>query len=572
MKKVWKLLIVLLALALVVGGLYLYFFQIAPETTSSILVYWGNHAMDAGRYSRAVKLYEWAYSLDPGDAELALSLADSYSGAGNYTKAEYVLLTAKQENPDNLALYLALSQVFVAQDKLLDAQRMLDQVTIASVSEQLNALRPAAPVFSPEPGYYSDYISLDITAPSGTVYVSLDTQYPSSASGPYTTVTLPGGTTDVSAICVGDNGLVSTLSSASYTITGVIEEVTFQDSALDTYVRGLLYKSTDQKIMSNELWSLTELSVPDTVKDLSDLRYFAGLTSLTIANVQSSDLSFLAAMPALASLTLDGCALTTEQLSAVGGVTTLTQLHLSDCGLSSVSPLAALKDLTVLDLSENFIGDLSPLSSCVALTELNLFSNAVSDVSPLASNTALTKLTLSSNALASVDALSACGKMEELDVSNNALTSLSCIGSMPELRILQAAKNKLTEISASKACVKLEKLDISDNLLTSIDGLENILTLTYINIDYNDVKKLPTFSTKCSLQQFYAAHNFLEDITGLSNLPELNYVDIDYNNVSSVDCLLTCPLIIQINAFGTNVDDISKFKDTSIIVNYNPAM
>lgn len=572
MRKALKILLVFLILAVIIGGSYVYFFLFAPDTTSSILIYWGNRAMRGEHYGTAVQLFEWAYELDPSNADLALSLATSYSGAENYTKAEYVLLSTIEKTPDEAELYRSLSRVFVAQDKLLDAQQLLDQLPAGPVAETLKAQRPAAPSFSLEGGYYSDYIELAVTAPTGSVYVSLDDQYPSVESGVFAGVTLPGGTTSVSAVAVGDNGLVSPLSRAEYTITGVVEEVAFADRALDAHIRELLYKSPTQKIMTNELWTLTKLTVPETVTALEDLQYFVGLTDLTISRLPTTaDLSVLSKMPDLQTLHLDGCAVTTEQLSAISQCSSLRALYLSDCGLSTLRPLSSLTALEILDVSDNFISDLLPLQSCTALQELNLYSNAISDVAPLGALTQLRVLNLASNALPSASALSACTTLEELDLSGNRLTSIDCIGSMPKLRSLSAAKNQLSEISAIAACTTLERLDVSDNVLESIDGLENILTLEYININYNDVKKLPDFSTSCSLQQFYAAHNFLEDITGLSNLPQLNYVDVDYNNVSSIDCLLTCPAIVQINAFGTNVSDTSAFDGTSVIVNYNPA-
>lgn len=571
MRRALKIVIPLLVLALLFGGLYAYFFMLSPDTTASILKGWGDSAAEKGNYNRAVWLYARAYELDSGNADLAFSLATSYSGTGNYTKAEYVLLDCIKANPDDVTLYVELSKVFVAQDKLLDAQELLDGGLPDTINDQLQAMRPSAPAFSLEPGYYSEYMDLQITAEEGTVYASLDEEFPSIASGIFEGATLPGGTTTVTAICVGNNGLVSPLITGEYTIEGVVEEVTFTDANLESYVRELLYKSADQRIMTDELWAITELSVPDTVTRLEDLQYFVGLTSLTISALSDSDLSFLAVMPDLTSLTLNGCAMTSEQLASLSLAPGLKQLHLSDCSLSTLAPLSSLTQLEVLDLSDNYISDLSPLGNCTALQDLNLYSNGVADVTPLAKLTNLQIVDLSSNSLTDVSALSACTKLEELYLSGNQLTSVDCIGSMPSLRIFAASKNKLTEISAVSACVQLERLDVSENVLESIDGLENIATLHYININYNDVKVLPTFPSNCQLQQFYAAHNFLEDITGLSDLPQLNYVDIDYNNVSSIDCLLSCPMIVQINAFGTNVKDVSAFKDTSVIINYNPS-
>ena len=570
MKRTLKIGIVLLALILLFGGAYLYFFVISPKTTASVLIYWGNHAIDRGNVGRASRLYGWAYELDDTNTHVALSLAQSYAKSGNYTKAEYVLLTTKKAHPENIDLYLELSRVFIAQDKLLDAQMLLDGAD-TSVFDRLDAMRPAAPVFTPEGGYYAEYIDLDIDAESGKLYVSLDKEYPSVFSPPFEKTTLPGGTTVVRALVV-ENGLVSPLTTAEYTITGVIERVQLTDPALDSYVRDLLCFSPTQKMLTSDLWGITELVIPEETASLDDLSYFVGLQSLTLTSTCGSDLSFLTQMPDLQNLSLVHCTATSDLLEVIGGCTELKTLNLSDCGLSTIAPLSGLNKLEVFDLSENFISDLTPLNGCADLRELNLSDNAITDTAQLSANTALVILNLSSNALESVSGLKHCTKLEELYLSNNSLDSLACIASMPHLRILDASKNDLLRVDEIGSCPELERVDLSENVLEAIDGMENLSKLVYLNINYNDVKEIPDFPDDSCLQQIFAAHNFLENLEGLQNLQQLNYVDMDYNNIDSSDIewLLTCPMLVQINAFGTNVDNIDAFDNTSIIVNYNP--
>lgn len=67
--------------------------------TESIFVYWGEHFYEAGRYSRAVAFYKAAMRFAPKDAELAIRLADAYKKSGNYTKAEYTLVSAITQIP-----------------------------------------------------------------------------------------------------------------------------------------------------------------------------------------------------------------------------------------------------------------------------------------------------------------------------------------------------------------------------------------------------------------------------------------------------------------------------------------
>ena len=57
----------------------------------------------------------------------------------------------------------------------------------------------------------------------------------------------------------------------------------------------------------------------------------------------------------------------------------------------------------------------------------------------------------------------------------------------------------------------------------------------------------------------------------LQGLPELTYVDVDYNeNIEDIECLASCPLLVQINAFGTKVKEVATLTQIGVIVNYNP--
>ncbi len=102
----------------------------------------GRLLYDAGRYNRAVSLYETACRLDPQNANLPVRLAQAYINSGNYTKAEYTLVSAITNNPESVQLYVALSKAYIEQDKILDAEQMLDRITSSDVKAQIDALRP----------------------------------------------------------------------------------------------------------------------------------------------------------------------------------------------------------------------------------------------------------------------------------------------------------------------------------------------------------------------------------------------------------------------------------------------
>ena len=565
MKKFLIVLLVLLIICAILFGLY-YFFWTAENFASL-----AERSMDDGKYARAVWLYEKAVDLDPGNPEYVLALADACIADGSYTQAERSLVGAIKAAP-SAELYVKLSSVYVAQDKLLDAQRMLDSINDAAIKPELEAMRPAAPVFTPEGGDYTEYISVLAESSDGTVYCSFDEEYPSIASGAMTEpVALEAGETSISAITVGENGLVSSLCKKTYRIMGVIEEVCFADETLETYVRDTLYIPRTEKVMTDDLWQITELTVPDGMSTYTDLRYFTSLISLTLENTPVDDYSFLSALTELTGLNLSGCILNEEALDAIGTLTALEELNLSGCGLSDISALASLTKLTILDLSSNSISDIGVLSSMKYLETLNLCSNAVASLDPIKNAGKLKNLDISENHIPSLAPLTGCKELEVLIANNNQIYDVDILAQMDELTSFVASNNMISDISALSACAGLTRLELAENELTDMSVISSMPKLTYLDVSHNQISVIPELAEDAKLQEFYASYNQLEDVSPLTGLQELTRVDVDYNEaVEDVTCLSACPLLIQIDAFGTKVKDVQVLTDMGVIVNYNP--
>ena len=266
-----RFLIIVLALVLFAALLFgLYYFLWTPENFAAL----GARAMQAGSYSRAVSRYTTACELDPDNLEYAIALADACVADGSYTRAERALVSALRVAP-SAELYRKLSATYVAQDKLLDAQQMLDNLNDAAIRVELDAQRPAAPKLTPDGGEFSEYISVTVMHETGTLCVSTDKQYPSLTAEPYTEpIQLPAGDTHISAIAVGENGLVSPLVEADYRVVGVVEEVAFEDSAIEAAAHEVLGIPERTKLLTSDLWTISELTVPAEATSYADLRYF----------------------------------------------------------------------------------------------------------------------------------------------------------------------------------------------------------------------------------------------------------------------------------------------------------
>ena len=551
MKHALKIILpIILILALIIGACC--FFLIARrDLTESIFVYWGEHFYEAGRYSRAVSFYKAAMHFAPKDADLAIRLADAYKKSGNYTKAEYTLVSAITQIPDSVQLYVALSKTYVEQDKLLDAETMLGRITNDAVRTQIDALRPAAPVIEPESGNYSEYIDVTVTGASGTVYAVCNSDFPASEQDVYTgPISLEAGESKIVALSVAENGLVSDAVYAGYTVGNVVEEVKLADAGMDAYVRELLGKTAGSAIMSDELWAVEALDLPDTVASLEDLPYFTGLHSLSLHHGTGLDLSVLSRLPTLRTLDLSGCTLSTAAMNTIVTLSELTSLNLSGCAVAEIDALIGLQKLETLDLSNNTVSDLTALSALLALRELNLTNNPITSLSNLKN----------------------CTELETLYAGQCAITRIAGLADHTKLKTLVLSGNKITDISALASCTAIETLDLSGNSISDISVVSNFKKLVDLNVSSNQITDLPQFDADTPLWHVDISHNQIESLAGLEGNLAVNFINADYNRVKSVAKLESCIMLVRMNLWDNPVDadEVKQLQDIGILINYNP--
>lgn len=571
MRKVLKIVLPILLVLAILGSVAWYLLEYDPGFTLDVLLNQARYWEARGQHSTAVWFYDLAYRQSDNDEAVAMELAQRFKKIGNYTKAEYTLSNAIRDG-GSAELYIALCRTFVEQDKLLDAVMMLENVANPQIKAQLDEMRPAAPTSDVEPGFYSQYLDVTIAATGGELYLTTNGEYPSVASGPSTgVVTLPGGETTIYAVTVAENGLVSPVSIFGYTVGGVIEKIEFADPVVEQAIRQELNVGADTVLYTDDLWELRELTVPNEAQTLSDLSGLTYLTKLTVKGAPLENGAFLAGLTNLETLTVSGSPVSGEVLTAIAALPALRELTIAGGGLSNIQALAQAKQLRYLDLNGNAVRELEPLSGMTGLETLNLQRNAVTDLTPLASLTELTGLDVSYNALTSLGPVSSCIKLNRLDAAQNKIKTISGLGKLSALMELSLAGNSLTEISALSGCTALETLNLSGNRLTELDALASLKKLRVLDFSHNQVAALPDFSTDCGLGEINGAYNMLTDLDGLSGLENLGKVTMDYNSeLASVDTLMYCPVLVQVNVFGTAVSDVTALTAKDVVVNYDP--
>lgn len=575
MKKAIRMIIpIVLVLAIVIcTGWYLFIYDRA--FTRDALLYTARYFEKSGNHNVAAWFYDQAYRQVGENDAVAIELAEQYKSFGNYTKAEYTLSKAIADG-GGPELYIALCKTYVEQDKLLDAVNMLNRINNPTVKEQLDAMRPSAPVCTPDPStsgaYYTQYITVNISAESGTLYVNAEGEFPSVQTDQYQqAITLHDGENVIYAIAVADNGLVSPTAIFGFTVGGVIQKVQFADATIEDAFRELLGVSEDKILYSNDLWTIQEFTVPENAKSLEDLKHLAFLEKLTLTNGVSGQLSNISELSNLTELTITDTVVNAEELPIIGRLPNLQRLTLNGCSLSTTAGLETAKSLSYLDLTNNAIRNISPLSSLKQLQELKLAKNALNDLSSLSGLNMLTNLDVSNNNLATLAPITSIVGLKQLIADSNALTELAGIQQLTSLEHLGLSQNSIQDISPLSSCTALNWLNISYNNLTDISGLANLMNLANLNFANNKVTTLPKWSVDCALVNIDGSYNQLKSVEQLSGLKKLNNVFMDYNkNLSSIKSLAKCPLLIQVNVYGTKVTQVGTLTSQSIVVNYDP--
>lgn len=572
MKKVIRILFPTVLAILIVFSTVWYLTVYDRTFTRDFLLSQARHNDLNGRPTLSAWFYNLARKQSDDDENVVIELAKQYSVTKNFTKAEVTLSTAIRNHP-TLELYMALCGTYVEQDKLLDAVALLENIPDPNIAQAIEEMRPAAPAADHAPGFYTQYIDLAFDSLDGTTYYTTDGDYPSTARPAYSEpIHLENGETQIYALSVNSDGLVSPMTVLNYTVGGVIEPVVFQDAHIEDILRDALGISDGKLLYTSDLWLLTEFEVPGEVTNLDDLQHLTNVEKLTISPRNISSFDFLPALTNLSELDISGCQFPVSQLQVLTRLPKLSRLTMENCNLSTINDLSGAPCLTYLNAANNTLRNLEVLSSIPTLTELNLQHNAVIGLDALSNLPNLSKLDVSYNGVMTLAPLAACGRLSTLDASHNSISRLDGIISLNLLEDVSLDFNSLTDLINLTTCENLTRISASNNQLTDISCVGKLTKLETFDFSYNMVTNLPEFPDNASLRVLDGSHNMVASLDSLKNQNNLTYIYMDYNKITNVDALENCLKLVQINVFGNAIPDVSKLTGREIIVNYDPTV
>jgi len=363
----------------------------------------------------------------------------------------------------------------------------------------------------------------------------------------------------------------------------------------------------------SELYALTNLSAAgNNISDIGPLAKLGGLTMLNLNSNSISDLSPLSGLGMLRTLYLDANPIESfEPLYSLSSLTTLSLRNVSILpeqltALSQALPNCAIHcetdtediseinfggvsfdtQITEIDLSNLGITDISVLSSCRNLKTLNLSGNYISDISPLMDIPGLEWLNIENNRVSDLRPLMGISSLKVINAQNNSIDSIAALGSLTELTELYLAGNPIRDFSAlSKltglSTLGLENTGIDDEGLLCADGIESLRYLLLTdnpNLTGNAVDAYKVNNPKClvyhdkdmvyvvqlgdrefreDVTELEAAYMGLSDISALCGFDKVEKVNLSGNSITDLYCFRWMTAVRVLNLSDNELYDIT---------------
>jgi|GEM_PF-4343900 len=219
-----------------------------------------------------------------------------------------------------------------------------------------------------------------------------------------------------------------------------------------------------------KLQATTLITIPDTnLKNM--IKPTGDITLEDMENLKKLDLQTISSLEGLQYaknleyLSIRNCDI--KDISVLGSLTQLNELHIVNCKVSNISALSTLSNLRIVDLKNNQIQDISSLKGLNEINQLILSGNQIKSINALSEMKHLTRLDLSDNQLQDISVIGLIVKNNGFtsDASIDVCTNYFNVGpESPAMDTIKALKTK--NLMVAYQIQKWIQVKINDNFLT----------------------------------------------------------------------------------------------------------
>lgn len=183
-----------------------------------------NNLTGAGEYSSAIMNYNKAIDKKPNKIEAYEGLATLYVTKDDLIKAEEILITGVDNNPNNTEMYILLIEFYLLTNQEIKIMPLIENTSSEEVLNVLADYIVEEPKYSLEPKLYEDVQELSLSVEEGVIHYTTDGSEVTDKSKVYTgPIQLSEGTTVVKAITYAQSGIPSIAISNEYIVELPIE-------------------------------------------------------------------------------------------------------------------------------------------------------------------------------------------------------------------------------------------------------------------------------------------------------------------------------------------------------------
>ena len=274
-------------------------------------------------------------------------------------------------------------------------------------------------------------------------------------------------------------------------ISGTVVHI--PDPNLRTAIAEALGKTPNAPITVEEMEKLGRLEAWSRgIRDLTGLQFATNLSQLYFDDNQISDLSPIAGLINLRSLSFStySSAVKVSDLSPIAGLINLENLHFQANNVSDLSPIAGLINLEILNFTDCNASDLSPLAGLIKLKRIYAWSNPVSGLSPLAGLTKLEVLHIADGDISDLTPLVSLTGLKSLHLDDSGISDLSPLVGLTGLTFLGLSDNNIMDLSPLAGLTSLTSLDVSKNDISDVSPLAGLINLKWLGVYDNEISDI----------------------------------------------------------------------------------
>ena len=255
-----------------------------------------------------------------------------------------------------------------------------------------------------------------------------------------------------------------------------IKDFSFEDLELNDQTNSNLQVFNTSTSLQNSLDRLVikDYYTSSDIVDLSPIGTLKNLGQLHIVGTKVSDITPIGQLKNLRTLTLDGFNRyneTTVDLNIIKNLDKLYSLSLARMNLTSES--------------------LKPFSEVGTFTSLTMFEilndSGVQDIRYLENNSTIVNLTLHDCGLddRAIDIVKTIPNLANLSLADNYIENINNLNGLSGLLSLNVSSNRLENVDVVATLNNLTRLDCSYNYITDVSSLIGLTKLTGLDISYN---------------------------------------------------------------------------------------